>query len=82
MAQSVEPPTLDFVSRRDPRVMGSSLTLGSMPIEEPAYDSLSPSICLSPLLLHSLSLKKIELSCLAICLSIVIRSLIIFYICK
>ena len=35
-AQSVEPPTLDFSSGHDPRVMGSSLELRSLLSVEPA----------------------------------------------
>ena len=59
MVQSVERPTLDFGSGRDPRVVGLSPTLGSMLSVMPAWDSLSL------FLLPSLSLS---LSLLSLCL--------------
>ena len=47
-AQSVERLTLDFSSGRDPRVVGSSPTSGSALSVEPAWDSLSLPLPLSP----------------------------------
>ena len=58
MARSVKRPTLDFGSGHDPRVVGSSPTLDSMLSMEPAWDSLSLSLCPSPQLV--LSLFKIK----------------------
>ena len=56
MAQLVECLTLDFGSGHDPRVMGSSPTLGSVLSVEPASDSLSPPLPLSPDCAQALSL--------------------------
>ena len=60
MAQSVEHPTLDFGSVHDPRVMGSSPALGPVLSMEPAWDSLSLSLCPSPVHALSLSVPKIN----------------------
>ena len=49
MAQSDERPTLDFGSSHDPRVMGSSPTLGSVLSMQPAQDSLFLSLSAPPL---------------------------------
>ena len=57
MARSVEYPTLDFDSRRDPKVVGLSPVLGSTLNVEAAWHSLSLSLCPSPPLVLSLSLK-------------------------
>ena len=56
MAQFIEHPTLDFGSGHDLRVVRLNLLLGSMLSMEPAWDSLSPSLC-APYL-HLLSLQK------------------------
>ena len=48
VAPSVEHLTLDFSSGRDPRIMGSSPASGSAQSTEPAWDSLSLSLCPSP----------------------------------
>ena len=53
MAQPVEQLTLDVGSGHDPRVVGSSPTLGSALSVEPALDSLSPPLPL----LHSHSVS-------------------------
>ena len=58
VAQSVEHPTLDFDSGHDPRVMGSSPALGPVLSMEPAWDSLSLSLCPLPPLVLTLSLSK------------------------
>ena len=58
VAQSVERPTLDFGSGRDPRAVGLSPVLGSVLIVELARDSLSLSLCPSPQLTCSPSLKE------------------------
>ena len=63
VAQSVEHQTLDFGSGHDPRVMGSSPTLGSTLSVETALDYLSvspyaPLPCLHSAHALSLSLKK------------------------
>ena len=49
-ARSVEHPALDFGSDHDSRVMGLSPVWDSAQSMELASDSLSPSLCLSPLL--------------------------------
>ena len=56
VAQSVEDLTLDFGSGHDLRVVGSSSTLGTALNTEPAWDSLSLPLPLSPT--HTLSLKE------------------------
>ena len=60
MAQSVKCLAGDFNSGRDFRVMGLSTMLGSMLSVESVLDSLSFTLCPSPLLVlsFSLSLKK------------------------
>ena len=51
---SVEDPTLDVGSGHDPRVVGSSPTSGSALSMKPAWDSISLSLCPSPLIAHTL----------------------------
>ena len=60
MVQCVGHPTFDFGSGHDPSVWGLSPVLGSELSVEPAWDSLSLSLCPSPLLMLSLSKKKIK----------------------
>ena len=56
MAQLVKCPALDFYSDHDFMVCGIQSQVGlCMDSEEPAWDSLSPSIC--PSLTHMLSLS-------------------------
>ena len=57
MAQSLDHPTLDLGSGHDPRIVGSSPTLGSTLSKKPAWDSLSPFAPLPCSLSHSLSQK-------------------------
>ena len=58
MAQSVERPTLDFGSGRDLTVCESEPHVGiCADSEEPAWDSLSPSLSAPLLLVFSLSLS-------------------------
>ena len=58
MAQSVKQTTLDFGSGYDPKVLGRSSALGSLPSEGSA--SPSPSGPPLPLLVLSLSLKQVS----------------------
>ena len=58
MAQSVQRPSLDFVSGRDPRVVGSSPVSGSVLSMEPAWYSISLPLPLSPTCVRSLSKIK------------------------
>ena len=60
VAQSIEHPALDFSSGHDPRVVGSSPTLGSVVGMEPAFEILfpSPSSRLPQLCALSLSLSN------------------------
>ena len=53
MTHLVEHLTLDFGSGHDPRVMDQVTTSGSVLTVEPAWDSLSLSLCLSPGLMHA-----------------------------
>ena len=57
MAQSVKCPALDFGSGHDLKVREFEPHVG-LPTDsmEPAWDSLSPSLCPSPAHAHSLSL--------------------------
>ena len=58
VAQSVERQTLDFGSSHDPGVVGASHSSGSVQSMEPAWDSLSLSLCLRLSLARTLSLQK------------------------
>ena len=58
VAQWVQCLTLDFRSGPDPRVVSSSLVLGSALSVEPAWDSLSRSLSLPLPCSHSLSKKN------------------------
>ena len=59
VAQTVEPPTLDFCSVHDLTITGWSPESGSMLSTEPALDPLSPLLCLSaPPPACALSLKN------------------------
>ena len=60
VAQSVEHPTLNFSSGHGPRVMGLSSTSASSLSMEPAWDSLSLSLCPSPLLACACSLYEMK----------------------
>ena len=57
MAQSVKHQTLDFGQIVISRFVSSSPELGSVLSVEPAWDSLSPSLFVPPLLVVSLFLK-------------------------
>ena len=60
VAQSVKHPTLNFSSAHDLIVMRPSPSSGSVLRLEPGWDSLSLSLCPSPLLVHTVSLCKIK----------------------
>ena len=60
VVQSVDCLTLDSSSGHDLRIVGSSPRSGSTQSMEPAWDSLSLSLCPSPLLACSLSKIKIK----------------------
>ena len=61
MAQSVEHPTLGFVSGHDPTICELEPRVGlCADSAEPASDSVSPSFSAPPLLTLSLSLSKVN----------------------